>query len=83
MAAPIKKIAPPPTRKEKEAPPTQSETIGNLDKITPEKIVPLNFRVPAEFRKNFKQTALDHDLTGVGLLYKMFDEFKKNNEIVL
>lgn len=83
MATNPKKIAPPPIRKGKEAPPAHVETIGNLDTTSPETLVPLNFRVPAEFRKTFKQTALNYDLTGVGLLFRMFEEFRKNNDNVI
>lgn len=76
MAQEKKMIAPPPKKKNKEAPPVQEEVINNLNTSDPEQMVPLNFRVPASFRKDFKQTALDHDLTSVGLLYKLYEEHK-------
>jgi len=69
-------IAPPPKKKSKEAPPVQEEAMNNLNTSDPEQMVPLNFRVPASFRKEFKQTALDHDLTSVGLLYKLYEDYK-------
>jgi hypothetical protein len=79
MAQEKKAIAPPPKKKGKEAPPVQEEVLDNLSKTDPEKMVPLNFRVPASFRKAFKQCALDNDTSAVGLLYKLFEEYRNEN----
>lgn len=42
-------------------------------------LVPLQFRMPPDFVKAFKQAALDHDLKLNELLNKCFHEFMKNN----
>ncbi|PIF25181.1 hypothetical protein CLU88_4556 [Acidovorax sp. 56] len=38
---------------------------------------PLNFRVPAEFRRRFKTYAAQHDMKLNELLYKAFDAYVK------
>lgn len=38
---------------------------------------PLNFRVPAEFRRRFKTYAAQHDMKLNELLYKAFDAYAK------
>lgn len=40
---------------------------------------PLNFRVPPEFRKRFKQFALNKDMKLNELLMTMFDEYEAQN----
>lgn len=39
----------------------------------------LNFKVDADFKKEFKQYAMDKDITMHDLLIKMFDYYKTNN----
>lgn len=41
-------------------------------------LVPLQFRMPPDFVKAFKQAALDHDMKLNELLNSCFDEFMKN-----
>ena len=43
-------------------------------------LVPLQFRMPPEFVRAFKQAALDQDLKLNELLKECFDEFMKNQE---
>lgn len=38
---------------------------------------PLNFKVPAQFRREFKMIALEDDLKLNELLYKCFEAYKK------
>jgi hypothetical protein len=46
---------------------------SNLDKG---KTVDLNFKIDASFKKQFKQAALDRDLTLKKFLILLFDEYK-------
>lgn len=39
---------------------------------------PLNFKVPAQFRKEFKTIALEDDLKLNELLYRCFEAYKKS-----
>lgn len=39
---------------------------------------PLNFKVPASFRRQFKMVALEDDLKLNELLYRCFETYKKN-----
>lgn len=39
---------------------------------------PLNFKVPAEFRKKFRTLALEHDLKLNGLLFAAVEAFEKS-----
>jgi hypothetical protein len=52
---------------------------SNLDKQLSNKIVALNFRVPAEFKKNFKIAAATQGITQSELLQQAFDEWKHRN----
>ena len=40
---------------------------------------PLNFRVPAEFRREFKTYAASHDMKLNALLYAAFNDYKARN----
>jgi hypothetical protein len=66
---------PPPTKKGE--PPTRNETRRNLSKPQPAKIVALNFRVPAELKKEFKIASATNGITQSELLKQAFDEWKK------
>jgi hypothetical protein len=49
------KIGPPPKRSTKGIPPaTQSQRLPNLERPAPGDSEPLNFKVPAEFKREFK-----------------------------
>jgi hypothetical protein len=41
--------------------------------------VPMQFKLPPDFVKSFKQTALDHDMKLNELLIACYQEFKKVN----
>lgn len=41
--------------------------------------MPLNFRVPGEFRRRFRMYAAAHDLKLNELLQRAFDEYERNN----
>ncbi|MBF0372529.1 MAG: hypothetical protein HQL39_03835 [Alphaproteobacteria bacterium] len=42
-----------------------------------EELVPLNFRVPASLRREFKVYAATHDISGVEVLKRGFEALKK------
>lgn len=73
-------ISPPPNKKNmKGEPPQKEETRKNLSKPDMDKIVPLNFRVPAGFKRDFKIAAANYGITQSGLLQKAFEEWQLRN----
>ena len=57
------KVPPPKKPKSAEgAPPPTGKIVGNLEKAEPPGLVPLNFRVPADFRRDFKIEAAQRDV---------------------
>ena len=63
-------------KKRKGTPPKEQEMSRNLDKPTNQELKPLNFKISADFKKEFKQYAFDHDITMVQLLIKSFEYYK-------
>jgi hypothetical protein len=57
----------------------KSHTEGESEKSEKKKIVALNFRVPAEFKKNFKIAAATHGITQSDLLQQAFEEWRKKH----
>jgi hypothetical protein len=57
-------------------PPLRSETLGNLDKPESEVLVPLNFKVPPAFKREFRMFAAAHDKYLVEILYEAFASLK-------
>lgn len=52
--------------------------MGNLDAPAAEELVPLNFRVPASFRKDYKITTASSDGTDmVDVLRESFELYKR------
>lgn len=49
-------------------------------KTEKKKIVALNFRVPADFKRNFKIAAATHGITQSDLLQQAFEEWKAKHE---
>ena len=74
-------ITPPPPAKSKGKgePPAPTETRGNLSKPEPASVVALNFRVPSEFKRDFKVAAAVHGVTQSDLLQKAFAEWKQRH----
>jgi hypothetical protein len=70
---------PPPTKskKGKGPPPPTTAVVGNLDKAEPTHLMPLNFKVPPEFRREFKTYAAQHDLSLSKLLQESFRVLKE------
>ena len=65
---------PPPPRRmiDKGEPPERIEAKGNLTKPDPGQTVALNFRVPAEFKRDFKIASAIHGITQSELLIQAF-----------
>lgn len=60
-------------------PPRKTETRGNVSKPEPSRIVPLNFRVSAETKRDFKIAAAVHGITQSALLIQMFKEWQEKH----
>jgi hypothetical protein len=69
--------APPNRVKTKGDPPARAEIRDNLSKPEPSEIVALNFRVPAEFKKDFKIAAATYGITQSELLQQLFKEWRQ------
>jgi hypothetical protein len=68
--------APPKKKTTKGTPPVRTQTKENLEKPHTGELKDLNFKVPAEFKKEFQQLALDEDKSGKELLMDMFLFYK-------
>ena len=66
------KTPPPPKRKAKAVPPPPEQIKNNLG----ENLTTLNFKVPKQFKKEFKQFAFDKDITMRELLERIFEAYK-------
>lgn len=53
----------------------------NLTKAAPGRMVHLNFTVPSEFRKEYKNYALERDLSMIELFYETFEFYKQHKGI--
>ena len=62
-------------KRNKGAVPTIEEASTNLGKAE-ETIKPMSFKVPESFNKEFKQFALDHDLSLTELFKRSFAHYK-------
>ena len=67
-----------PAPRGKGEPPAADGTLGNLDKPESEALVPLNFKVPPTFRRDFKITAAQRGVDMVEQLYKAYALLKGN-----
>ena len=64
---------PPPAKKSgKGAPPAVEMTVGNLEKSEPGSLKPLNFKVPADFHREFKVYASQQGISMLDLLQESF-----------
>ena len=66
---------PAPLRTTKGEPPAREETRDNVRKPELARMVALNFRVPAEFKKNFKIAAATYGVKQSELLQQAFAEW--------
>ncbi|PZD70408.1 hypothetical protein C1752_13134 [Acaryochloris thomasi RCC1774] len=67
----------PPISTVKGDPPTATDTRSNLGKPEPGKIIDMNFKVPAEFKRDFKIAAATHGMTQKDLLMEIFHEWSQ------
>ncbi len=61
-------------------PPSLDDTPGsgeNLAKPEPSDLVPMNFKVDAEFRKSYRTMAAMHDVTMTDILKESFELYRK------
>jgi hypothetical protein len=68
---------PPPKSKKGEPPKPQQIVANNLDKTDLADLKPLNFKVPAEFHREFKTYAASHGTSMLELLRDGFALLKK------
>ena len=59
-------------------PPPPGNTMGNLDTPEAEELVPLNFKVPSSFRREYKIFAAQIDMDMVEVLIESFALFKRD-----
>ena len=71
------KPPPPPRKSSKGEPPKSNEARSNLVKPEPAKLVDLNFKVSAEFKKNFKIAAATQGISQKDLLQEIFKHWSE------
>jgi hypothetical protein len=69
------KIPAPKSKKGK--PPEPAAAPANLENADPNDLKPLNFKVPAEFHREFKTYAASHSMSMLVLLREGFEAVKK------
>lgn len=75
------KTPPPPYKSSpKVQPPEKTDTKSNLIKPEPGNVVALNFRVPAEFKKDYKIAAATLGITQSELLQQTFEFWKTKSD---
>jgi hypothetical protein len=67
-----------PTTNRKGAPPPEIETPTNLSRSADQDLRPINFKVPAAFKREFKAFANEMDMSMVSLLSTCFEHFKNS-----
>jgi hypothetical protein len=74
------KIGPPPKRSTKGAPPVASAPkTANLERPEPGKLKPLNFKVPADFHREFKSYAATRAMSMLDVLREGFRLMKEHH----
>lgn len=68
-----------PARKRKGSPPAEEVRSANLTKISDTDHVAMNFKVPAEFRKDMKQYAAELGISMTDLLTKAVKEYRERH----
>ena len=74
-------LSPPPKTKSragKGAPPPETQPSANLHKTPPSRMKDLNFKVPYEFWKEYKMTAMEEGMSMVDYLRKTHEFFKEH-----
>jgi hypothetical protein len=57
-------------------PPVQSAIVHNLERPDPAEMMNLNFKVTAEFKREFRMYAAAHHLSLVQVLYQAFEALR-------
>jgi len=70
---------PPAPKKQREAPPQLEETSQNLEKTPPLATETLNFKVTAEFKREYKIYAASRDKTMIELLQESYLLYKQRH----
>jgi len=70
---------PPAPRREREAPPPLEETPRNLEKTPPHATETLNFKVTAEFKREYKVYAASRDKSMIKVLQESFGLYKQKH----
>lgn len=78
-------LTPPPPQKTPAATGTKGspdtlQASRNLSKESSAELVPLNFKVPAEFRRELKIEAADRGMTMTNLLIEMYEYWKQHHQ---
>lgn len=73
-------IIPPKNRTTKGIPPPADKPSQNLTKVESSSNVPLNFKVRAEFHREFKTYAAQHDISMLELLERCFEAYKESTK---
>ncbi|MCG7551597.1 hypothetical protein [Pseudoalteromonas sp. Of7M-16] len=72
-------------RPKKGSPPRSSEDSGvvgnNTEKPASSELVPMNFKVESEFKRDFKTFAVGHDMTMVDVLRAAFELYKRQKGV--
>jgi hypothetical protein len=69
---------PPPAKKSRKGlPPPVQSTVGNLEKSEPGTLKPLNFKVPAEFHREFKVYASQQGISMLDLLQEGYKAIRE------
>lgn len=69
----------PAPKKKREAPPQIEETPQNLEKTPPLETETLNFKVTAEFKRDYKGYAVSRDKTMIELLRESYQLYKERH----
>lgn len=77
-------LTPPPPQKNSNSAGTKGspealQPSRNLSKEPPAENVPLNFKVPAEFRRDLKIEAADRGMSMTSLLFEMYEYWKQRH----
>ena len=75
----VKTKVPPAPKKQREAPPPLEETPQNLEKTPPLAAETLNFKVTADFRREYKVYAASRSMTMIDLLEQSFKIYKERH----
>jgi hypothetical protein len=73
------KISKPIRTATKGAPPMEIDASRNLTKAEDTDLMPMNFKVPADFKRTFKTYAAQMDISMVDLLQRCFEYYKDRN----